>query len=153
MTASHTLATEDLTLGYDGRAVVEGLDPTLAAGRITVIVGANACGKPTPPRSMSRLLVPRTGRAVLDGREVHRTPAPHAHQRAFSRRTAQDDAAVAAALKATHTTGLHRTRGTTVVMMDSRVVEDPGSGEPLVLPIGRHHSTAAGSGIAAAGSR
>ncbi|MDT0405687.1 MULTISPECIES: P-loop NTPase family protein [Streptomyces] len=113
MTASHTLATEDLTLGHGGRAVVEGLDPTLAAGRITVIVGADARGNST----------------------------------------AQDDAPVAAALKATHTTGLHRTRGTTVVMMDSRVVECPGSGEPLVLPIGRHHSRVAGSGIAAAGSR
>jgi iron complex transport system ATP-binding protein len=25
--------------------------------------------------------------------------------------------------------------------MDSRVIEDPVSGKPLVLPIGRHHST------------
>ena len=40
MTASHTLATEDLTLGYGDRAVIEGLDLTLAAGRITVVVGA-----------------------------------------------------------------------------------------------------------------
>ncbi|MCF2435430.1 ABC transporter ATP-binding protein [Streptomyces thinghirensis] len=40
-----------------------------------MIVGANACGKSTLLRAMSRLLVPRTGRVVLDGREVHRTPA------------------------------------------------------------------------------
>ncbi|GAA3167603.1 ABC transporter ATP-binding protein [Streptomyces virens] len=267
MTASHTLATDDLTLGYGDRTVIEGLDLTLAAGRITVIVGANACGKSTLLRSMSRLLVPRAGRVVLDGKEVHRTPAKelartlgllpqspvtpdgitvldlvgrgrHPHQRAFSRWTAQDDAAVAAALEATRTTelversvdelsggqrqrvwiamalaqqtdlllldepttfldishqievldlltDLNRSRGTTIVMvlhdlnlaaryadrlvalaagrlhaagtpeevmteetvrtvygMDSRVIEDPVSGKPLVLPIGRHHATA-----------
>ncbi|MFE6589285.1 ABC transporter ATP-binding protein [Streptomyces sp. NPDC057781] len=266
MTASHTLATEDLALGYGDRAVIEGLDLTLAAGRITVIVGANACGKSTLLRAMSRLLVPRTGRVVLDGREVHRTPAKelartlgllpqspvtpegitvldlvgrgrHPHQRAFARWTAKDDAAVAAALEATQTTDLmdrsvdelsggqrqrvwiamalaqqtdlllldepttfldishqievldlltdlNRTRGTTIVMvlhdlnlaaryadrlialasgrlhaagttedvmtedtvralygMESRVIEDPVSGKPLVLPIGRHHMT------------
>ncbi|MGX1315599.1 ABC-type cobalamin/Fe3+-siderophores transport system ATPase subunit/ABC-type enterobactin transport system permease subunit [Streptomyces calvus] len=267
VTASHTLATDDLTLGYGDRTVIEGLDLTLAAGRITVIVGANACGKSTLLRSMSRLLVPRAGRVVLDGKEVHRTPAKelartlgllpqspvtpdgitvldlvgrgrHPHQRAFSRWTAQDDAAVAAALEATRTTelversvdelsggqrqrvwiamalaqqtdlllldepttfldishqievldlltDLNRSRGTTIVMvlhdlnlaaryadrlvalaagrlhaagtpeevmteetvrtvygMDSRVIEDPVSGKPLVLPIGRHHATA-----------
>ena len=70
MTASHTLATEDLTLGYGDRAVIEGLDLTLAAGKITVIVGANACGKSTLLRSMSRLLAPRAGHVLLDGREV-----------------------------------------------------------------------------------
>ncbi|MGX1225527.1 iron complex transport system ATP-binding protein [Streptomyces ambofaciens] len=135
MTASHTLSTEDLTLGYGDRVVIEGLDLTLAAGRITVIVGATACGKSTLLRSMSRLLAPRAGRVVLDGREVHRTPAKelartlgllpqspvtpegntvldlvgrgrHPHQRAFSRWTAKDDEAVAAALEATHTTDL-----------------------------------------------
>ncbi|MFF0224015.1 ABC transporter ATP-binding protein [Streptomyces sp. NPDC004629] len=273
MTASHTLATEDLTLGYGDRTVIEGLDLTLAAGSITVIVGANACGKSTLLRSMSRLLAPRSGRVVLDGKEVHRTPAKelartlgllpqspvtpegitvldlvgrgrHPHQHAFSRWTAKDDAAVAAALEATQTselvdravdelsggqrqrvwiamalaqqtdlllldepttfldishqievldllTDLNRSRGTTIVMvlhdlnlaaryadqlialaagrlhragrpeevmtedtvralygMESRVIEDPLSGKPLVLPIGRHHAHPAyGAGL------
>ncbi|MBZ6133463.1 ABC transporter ATP-binding protein [Streptomyces olivaceus] len=277
MTASHSLSTEDLTLGYGDRTVIEGLDLTLAAGRITVIVGANACGKSTLLRSMSRLLAPRAGRVVLDGREVHRTPAKelartlgllpqspvtpegitvldlvgrgrHPHQRAFSRWTAKDDAAVAAALEATQTTDLmdrsvdelsggqrqrvwiamalaqqtdlllldepttfldishqvevldlltdlNRTRGTTIVMvlhdlnlaaryadrlialasgglhaagptedvmtrdmvrsvygMESRVIEDPVSGRPLVLPIGRHHTRTADDGTADEGT-
>ncbi|RMB82438.1 ABC transporter ATP-binding protein [Streptomyces shenzhenensis] len=278
MTASHTLATEDLTLGYGDRTVIEGLDLTLAAGRITVIVGANACGKSTLLRSMSRLLAPRSGRVVLDGKEVHRTPAKelartlgllpqspvtpegitvldlvgrgrHPHQRAFSRWTTQDDTAVAAALEATQTselmdravdelsggqrqrvwiamalaqqtdlllldepttfldishqvevldllTDLNRTRGTTIIMvlhdlnlaaryadqlialasgrlhaagtpeevmtedtvralygMESRVIEDPLSGKPLVLPIGRHHSHPTTTKTAAAPAR
>ena len=40
-------------------------------GRITCIVGANACGKSTLLRAMARLLSPRSGRVVLDGKDLH----------------------------------------------------------------------------------
>ncbi|MFD5942701.1 ABC transporter ATP-binding protein [Streptomyces griseus] len=264
MTTHHRLTAEGLTLGYGDRTVVDSLDLAVPPGRITVIVGANACGKSTLLRSMSRLLAPRAGRVVLDGKEVHRLPAKelartlgllpqsplapegitvfdlvgrgrHPHQGIFSRWNEKDDAAVAAALEATHTepladravdelsggqrqrvwiamalaqqtdlllldepttfldashqievldllTDLNRSRGTTIVMvlhdlnlaaryadhlialaggglhasgtpaevlteetvravfdLDSRIIEDPVSGRPLMLPIGRHH--------------
>ncbi|MFH8870726.1 ABC transporter ATP-binding protein [Streptomyces griseus] len=264
MTTHHRLTAEGLTLGYGDRTVVDSLDLAVPPGRITVIVGANACGKSTLLRSMSRLLAPRAGRVVLDGKEVHRLPAKelartlgllpqspvapegitvfdlvgrgrHPHQGIFSRWNEQDDAAVAAALEATHTepladravdelsggqrqrvwiamalaqqtdlllldepttfldashqievldllTDLNCSRGTTIVMvlhdlnlaaryadhlialadgglhasgtpfevlteetvravfdLDSRIIEDPVSGRPLMLPIGRHH--------------
>ncbi|MBB5933893.1 ABC transporter ATP-binding protein [Streptomyces zagrosensis] len=135
MTTTHSLAAERLTLGYGDRAVVNSLDLTVPPGEITAIVGANACGKSTLLRSMSRLLKPREGRVVLDGKEVHRVPAKelartlgllpqspvapegitvadlvgrgrHPHQRVFSRWNAEDDTAVAAALEATDTTTL-----------------------------------------------
>ncbi|MFF2848602.1 ABC transporter ATP-binding protein [Streptomyces sp. NPDC058001] len=263
MTTHHSLSAERLTLGYGDRTVIASLDLTVPPGRITAIVGANACGKSTLLRSMSRLLTPREGRVVLDGKEVHRRPAKelartlgllpqspiapegitvadlvgrgrHPHQRMFSRWTAEDDAAVAAALAATDTTpladrsvdelsggqrqrvwiamtlaqqtdilmldepttfldashqvevldlltDLNHERGTTVVMvlhdlnlaaryadhvvalasgrlhaagpphevlteenvravfgLDSRIIKDPVSGRPLMLPIGRH---------------
>lgn len=75
MTTSHSLAAEGLSLGYGDRAVIDSLDLAVPPGEMTVIVGANACGKSTLLRSLSRLLAPRTGRVVLDGREVHRMPA------------------------------------------------------------------------------
>ncbi|WP_409330989.1 ABC transporter ATP-binding protein [Trujillonella humicola] len=264
MTATHALTAEELTLAYGDRTVIEDLDLAVPAGRITGIVGANACGKSTLLRSMSRLLSPRAGQVLLDGKAVHRTPARqlartlgllpqspiapegitvadlvgrgrHPHQRVFSRWSREDDAAVAAALEATQTvaladravdelsggqrqrvwiamalaqqtdlllldepttfldvahqvevldllTDLNRTRGTTIVMvlhdlnlaaryadhlvamvagrihavgtpgevlteecvravfgLDSRVIADPTSGAPLMLPLGRHH--------------
>ncbi|GAA0944897.1 ABC transporter ATP-binding protein [Actinocorallia libanotica] len=264
MTTSHSLTAEHLTLGYGDRTVVESLDLAVPPGKITVIVGANACGKSTLLRSLSRLLSPRGGRVVLDGREVHRMPAKelartlgllpqspvapegitvldlvgrgrHPHQGLFSRWKHEDDVAVAAALEATRTTeladrsvdelsggqrqrvwiamalaqqtdlllldepttfldashqvevldlltDLNRDRGTTIVMvlhdlnlaaryadhlialaggglhaagppaevltedtvrtvfdLESRIIEDPVSGRPLMLPIGRHH--------------
>jgi iron complex transport system ATP-binding protein len=215
---------------------------------------------------MSRLLAPRTGRVILDGKDVHRMPAKqlartlgllpqspiapegitvadlvgrgrHPHQGILSRWSRADDIAVADALEATETaalaersvdelsggqrqrvwiamalaqqtdlllldepttfldvshqievldllTDLNSTRGTTIVMvlhdlnlaarysdhlvalsdgrvhaqgspaevlteevvrtvfgLDSRVILDPTSGRPLMLPIGRHHMT------------
>ncbi|WP_433392233.1 ABC transporter ATP-binding protein [Micromonospora sp. KLBMP9576] len=135
MTTTHTLAVESLTLGYADRVVVSSLDLVVPPGKITAIVGANACGKSTLLRSMSRLLAPRAGHVLLDGKQVHRLPArqlartlgllPQAptapegitvadlvgrgrnpHQRVFSRWSRQDDAAVAAALDATQTAEL-----------------------------------------------
>jgi iron complex transport system ATP-binding protein len=61
-------------LGYEDRTVVDGVDLAVPAGRITVIVGANACGKSTLLRGLARLLSPRGGTVLLDGRELHRTP-------------------------------------------------------------------------------
>ncbi|SCK50219.1 iron complex transport system ATP-binding protein [Streptomyces sp. ScaeMP-e48] len=264
MTTDHQLTAERLTLGYGDRTVVSSLDLVVPPGAVTVVVGANACGKSTLLRSMSRLLAPREGRVVLDGKEVHRLPAKelartlgllpqspvapegitvsdlvgrgrHPHQSMFSRWNEKDDAAVASALEATATepladravdelsggqrqrvwiamalaqqtdlllldepttfldashqievldllTDLNRSRGTTIVMvlhdlnlaaryadhlialadgtlhafgppaevlteetvravfgLESRVIEDPVSGRPLMLPIGRHH--------------
>ncbi|ETD34222.1 ABC transporter ATP-binding protein [Williamsia sp. D3] len=135
MTTTHSLTIENLTLGYGNRNVIEKLDLTIPPGQVTAIVGANACGKSTLLRSMSRLLAPRTGRVVLDGKEVHRTPAKqlartlgllpqspiapegitvadlvgrgrHPHQGMFARWSKEDDTAVAEALDATETSAL-----------------------------------------------
>ncbi|WP_030171589.1 ABC transporter ATP-binding protein [Spirillospora albida] len=63
-----------LRLAYDDRVVVEDLDLVVPPGRISVIIGANACGKSTLLRALARLLAPRAGAVHLDGREIHSTP-------------------------------------------------------------------------------
>ncbi|MER6562241.1 ABC transporter ATP-binding protein [Streptomyces sp. NPDC001027] len=63
-----------LRLAYDDRIVVDGLDLAVPPGRITAIVGANACGKSTLLRALARLLAPKAGAVHLDGREVHSFP-------------------------------------------------------------------------------
>jgi len=265
MTIERTLTAESVTLGYGDRTIVDSLDLALPPGRVTAIVGANACGKSTLLKAMARLLTPSTGQVLLDGKSIHRLPtkqvarvlgllpqspiAPdgiavsdlvsrgrHPHQGALSRWTSTDDAAVARALEATDVThladrpvdelsggqrqrvwiamalaqetdvllldepttfldishqidvldlltDLNRDRGTTVAMvlhdlnlaaryadhlvamaqgeviaagdpsdvlteetvrrvfgLDSRVVPDPLTGRPMVIPIGRHHT-------------
>jgi iron complex transport system ATP-binding protein len=135
MTATPRLAARSLSLGYDDRTVVDALDLDVLDGRVTAIVGANACGKSTLLRGLARLLRPSSGEVLLDGtpildrasREVARvlgllpqTPvAPdgitvadlvargrHPHQGWFRSWSTGDEAAVAAALDATDTVDL-----------------------------------------------
>jgi len=135
VTDTHVLRVEGVTLAYGERTVVESLDLLVPPGQITAIIGANACGKSTLLRAMSRLLAPRHGRVVLDGKDLHRLPtrevartlgllpqspiAPegitvsdlvargrHPYRRLLARWTAEDDAAVARALELTGTVDL-----------------------------------------------
>lgn len=66
------LRAEALSLAYDDREVVRGLDLELPDGAITAIVGANACGKSTLLRGLARLLKPRAGAVLLDSQEITR---------------------------------------------------------------------------------
>ena len=64
------LTAQDLTLAYEDRIVVDGLDLEIPDGQVTVIVGPNACGKSTLLRALGRLLRPRRGVVLLDGAEL-----------------------------------------------------------------------------------
>lgn len=129
------LCAEHLALRYDHRIIVDDLSVTIPAGKITVIVGANACGKSTLLRGLARLLKPCAGTVLLDGQDIHRLPtrqvatrlgmlpqqpvAPegitvadlvargrHPHQRWLRQFSSDDEATVDAALAATGTTDL-----------------------------------------------
>lgn len=68
------LTARELTLAYDDRTVVHDLDLAVPDGRVTVIVGPNACGKSTTLRALGRLLKPKSGAVLLDGAELAKTP-------------------------------------------------------------------------------
>lgn len=261
------LRAQGLTLKYGQRWVVDGLTADIPEGKVTMIVGANACGKSTLLRGLSRLLKPAAGVVTLHGKDIHSRPARelartlgllpqhptapdgiavrdlvgrgrYPHQGFFRGWSTDDDAAVQRALEATETlelaernvdelsggqrqrvwiamalaqetdvllldepttyldlahqvevldliTDLNRKRGTTVAIvlhdlnlaaryadhviamkggeivalgdpttvvteelvrrvfgLESRVIPDPVSGTPLIIPIGRHHTTA-----------
>ncbi|RDG34605.1 ABC transporter ATP-binding protein [Streptomyces corynorhini] len=68
------LVARELTLAYEDRTVVHGLDLDIPDGRVSVIVGPNACGKSTTLRALGRLLKPRGGSVLLDGTELARIP-------------------------------------------------------------------------------
>ncbi|WP_275467619.1 ABC transporter ATP-binding protein [Streptomyces noursei] len=63
-----------LTLSYEERTVVEGLDLDVPDGAVTVVVGPNACGKSTLLRALGRLLRPRRGAVLLDGTDLAKIP-------------------------------------------------------------------------------
>ncbi|MCP3760503.1 ABC transporter ATP-binding protein [Streptomyces sp. TBY4] len=68
------LSAQDLTLAYEDRVVVDELNLTIPDGKVTVIVGPNACGKSTTLRALGRLLRPRSGTVVLDGEALSSLP-------------------------------------------------------------------------------
>ena len=133
--AGPDLRARDIVLGYGDRVVVDGVDVAIPAGLVTVVVGANACGKSTLLRGLSRLLAPRGGSVLLDGRDLHQTPtkevarrlgllpqspiAPEGvtagdlvargrspHQRWWQQWSTEDERAVTDAMRATGTTEL-----------------------------------------------
>ena len=143
------LEADALTLGYADTDVVRELDLRVPTGQVTVIVGANACGKSTLLRGLARLLKPRAGSVLLDGAAIHRLPtkqvartlgllpqnpiAPegvtvadlvargrHPHHGPFGRWTAEDDEAVAEALVLTDT-----------LVLADRVVDELSGGQRL----------------------
>lgn len=66
------LEARGLSLGYPGGpTIVDRLDVRIPAGLITSIIGPNGCGKSTLLRGLSRLLSPRAGAAILDGKSIH----------------------------------------------------------------------------------
>ncbi|MEW2360222.1 ABC transporter ATP-binding protein [Spirillospora sp. NPDC029432] len=127
-----TLHTEGLEIGYGDRPVVKDLSVRIPPGRITMVVGPNACGKSTFLRGLARLIGPSAGTVCLGGTDIRALPsrkvatelgilpqtpvAPegitvvdlvgrgrYPHQGWFRRWTPADDDAVAAAMAATGT--------------------------------------------------
>lgn len=132
---AHTLAAQGLSLGYGDRLVVDSLSLEIPAGKVSVVVGANACGKSTLLRGLARLLAPRSGSVLLDGADIHSLPTKevarmlgllpqspqspegitasglvsrgrYPHQGWLRRWSSADDEAVAEALEATGTADL-----------------------------------------------
>ena len=68
------LRANQLTLAYDGAAIIEGLSLTIPDGQITALVGPNGCGKSTLLRGISRLLKPRAGSVLLESQDIWKLP-------------------------------------------------------------------------------
>lgn len=73
-----------LTLGYGADPVIRDLDLDLPAGRTTVLIGANGCGKSTILRALGRQLRPLSGSIETDGHLLSEIRArEHARSVAF----------------------------------------------------------------------
>ncbi|RJL32418.1 ABC transporter ATP-binding protein [Bailinhaonella thermotolerans] len=71
---STRLSARELRLGYGERLIVDGLDLDVADGSVTAVIGPNGCGKSTLLRALGRLLAPRGGHVLLDGKRIDKTP-------------------------------------------------------------------------------
>jgi iron complex transport system ATP-binding protein len=73
-TTSTGLVADAVTLAYGEDPVVRSLSLAVPDGRLTALIGPNACGKSTLLRGMARLLRARSGAIYLDGRAIHERP-------------------------------------------------------------------------------
>ncbi|WP_263707115.1 ABC transporter ATP-binding protein [Shouchella tritolerans] len=74
MTSSHTFQTEQIRAGYDQKTILNEISLVIPNNRISVIIGANACGKSTLLKTMARLLRPTSGNVMLDGKAINKMP-------------------------------------------------------------------------------
>lgn len=65
------IRTENLSIGYEEKVIVEALNIEIPDQQITALVGANGSGKSTILKAMARLLKPKRGAVYLDGKAIH----------------------------------------------------------------------------------
>lgn len=70
MTQVNRLVADGVTLGYGSHIVVDKLDVALDSGVVTTVIGPNGCGKSTLLRALGRLLAPKHGQVLLDGKAI-----------------------------------------------------------------------------------
>lgn len=75
------LRAAELSIAYDATVIIADLSVDVLDGRITAIVGPNACGKSTLLRGFARLLKPSAGQVVLDGHDIGRMPTKEVARR------------------------------------------------------------------------
>ena len=66
----------DLSVGYDKKLVVEGVNLEVHAGDVVALIGPNGSGKSTILKTITRHLAPLGGAVELDGRAISTWKAP-----------------------------------------------------------------------------
>ncbi|SDC12464.1 iron complex transport system ATP-binding protein [Pelagirhabdus alkalitolerans] len=65
------LFVEDVSVGYSGSPIIEGLSVSVPDQKITTIIGPNGCGKSTLLKAIARILKTDKGAVFLDGKAIH----------------------------------------------------------------------------------
>jgi ABC-type branched-subunit amino acid transport system ATPase component len=72
--ADAVLTAEEVTCGYGGVPVVQGVSVRVAAGQIVAVIGPNGAGKSTLLKSLVGVVRVSSGRVTLDGQDVTNRP-------------------------------------------------------------------------------
>jgi iron complex transport system ATP-binding protein len=68
--ATESMSAENLSFAYGAAPVLSGVTFTLKPGAVTTLMGANACGKTTLLKLMTKNLKPDAGRVLLGERDI-----------------------------------------------------------------------------------
>ncbi|MGC9941203.1 MAG: ABC transporter ATP-binding protein [Verrucomicrobiota bacterium] len=64
------LEIKNLTVGYGGIPALHGISLSVGAGSIVTLIGSNGAGKTTTLKTVSGLLVPKTGEIIYEGKNI-----------------------------------------------------------------------------------
>ncbi|HEY82908.1 MAG TPA: ABC transporter ATP-binding protein [Dehalococcoidia bacterium] len=64
----------NVCLGYGRETVLDGLTFRVRPGEMVGLIGPNGCGKSTIIRALSRVIPPRSGEILIDGKEITKIP-------------------------------------------------------------------------------
>ena len=82
---SHPLITEKLTMHFGGLAALEDIDLAVERGAIHAIIGPNGAGKSTFFNCLTGLLLPTSGRVLLEGKDITGLPPERISQLGVAR--------------------------------------------------------------------
>jgi len=74
ITTQHRLRSQALVSGYGEQPVLRDVSIDIEDGKLTILVGANGSGKSTLLKNLARILTPGSGVALLDGKDIYKTP-------------------------------------------------------------------------------
>ncbi len=69
------LVCRNLSVGYEGRSVIDGIDTEIPEGKITALIGPNGAGKSTILKTVIGQIPPVKGEVLLDGRGLRSVSA------------------------------------------------------------------------------
>ena len=67
---------QHVRLGYGRETIVKDITLQVRPGEMVGLIGPNGCGKSTIIRAISRVISPRSGKILLDGKDVSHIPRP-----------------------------------------------------------------------------
>lgn len=74
MKPTHLFKAEQTVAGYENKTIIQGISLSIPSNKISVIIGANACGKSTLLKTLARLIKPESGNITLDGKSIDKIP-------------------------------------------------------------------------------
>lgn len=71
----HEFEARSIVTGYDKKIILNGINVSIPSNKISVIIGANACGKSTLLKTFARLIKSSSGDIVLDNKKITTIPS------------------------------------------------------------------------------
>jgi iron complex transport system ATP-binding protein len=64
------ITVNNLSVSYDENLIIDNMDLSIPKGKVSIMIGANGCGKSTLLKSIARIVKPKSGEILIDGKNI-----------------------------------------------------------------------------------